>query len=122
VQNVVTYDVVVKVDNPEMKLKPGMTANVSIIVSSKKNVLRIPNAALRFRPSEKRDMAKQKEKGNGVWVLENKTLKRIAVTTGISDGMYTELLSDKIREGQELIVESLAKPKDQSRTSGPRMF
>ena len=122
VQNVVTYDVVVKVDNPEMKLKPGMTANVSIIVSSKKNVLRIPNAALRFRPSEKRDMAKQKEKGNGVWVLENKTLKRIAVTTGISDGMYTELLSDKIREGLELIVESLAKPKDQSRTSGPRMF
>ena len=121
VQNVVTYDVVVKVDNPELKLKPGMTANVSIIVSSKKDVLRIPNAALRFRPSEKRDMTKQKEKGSGVWVLENKKPKRIAVTTGISDGMYTELLSGEIREGQELIVESLAKPKTQSQSSTPRM-
>ena len=53
VQNVVTYDVVVKVDNDELKLKPGMTANVSIIVASKSGVLKIPNAALRFRPSEK---------------------------------------------------------------------
>jgi HlyD family secretion protein len=53
VQNVVTYDVVVKVDNDELKLKPGMTANVSIIVASKSAVLKIPNAALRFRPSEK---------------------------------------------------------------------
>ena len=123
VQNVVTYDVVVKVDNSELKLKPGMTANVAIIVSSKNNVLRLPNVALRFRPSEKRDMTKQKEreKGSGVWVLENKKPKRIAITTGISDGIYTELLSGEIREGQELIVESLAKPKSQSQTS-PRMF
>jgi len=121
VQNVVTYDVVVKVENPELKLKPGMTANVSVVVSSKKGVLRMPNAALRFRPSEKRDMTKQKEKGSGVWVLENKNPKRIAVTTGISDGMYTELLSGEIREGQEVIVESLVKPKNQSPPAGPRM-
>ena len=53
VQNVVTYDVVIQVDNPELKLKPGMTANVSIIVSIKKDVLKIPNAALRFKPAEK---------------------------------------------------------------------
>jgi HlyD family secretion protein len=53
VQNVVTYDVVVKVDNPDLKLKPGMTANVSVVVGSKEGVLRIPNAALRFRPTEK---------------------------------------------------------------------
>lgn len=121
VQNVVTYDAVIKVDNPELKLKPGMTANVSIIVSSKKDVLRVPNAALRFRPTEKRGKTQQKEKGNGVWITENKKPKRIAVSTGISDGNYTELLSDDIKEGQELIVESLAKPNTQ-RTSGPRMF
>ena len=53
VQNVVTYDVVIQVGNPEFKLKPGMTANVSIIISTKKGVLKIPNAALRFRPAEK---------------------------------------------------------------------
>ncbi len=122
VQNVVTYDVVVKVDNPELKLKPGMTANVSIIVSSKKDILRISNTALRFRPpSEKRDLTAKKGKGSGVWVLENKKLKRIAITTGISDGTYTELLSGEIREGQEVIVESLEKPKNQSQSSAPRM-
>jgi HlyD family secretion protein len=123
VQNVVTYDVVVKVDNPELRLKPGMTANVSIIVSSKNDVLRLPNAALRFRPSEKRDTTKQKEreKGSGVWVLENKQPKRIAITTGISDGIYTEILSGEIREGQELIVEATSKTSTPSQTSGPRI-
>jgi HlyD family secretion protein len=123
VQNVVTYDVVVKVDNPELRLKPGMTANVSIIVSSKEDVLRLPNAALRFRPSEKRDLTKQKErdKGRAVWTLENKNPKRSAITTGISDGIYTELLSGEIKEGQELIVESTSKTNTQSQTSGPRM-
>jgi HlyD family secretion protein len=73
VQNVVTYDVVVKVDNPEMKLKPGMTANVSVIVSSKKDVLRMPNAALRFRPSEKRSSTEQKVKGNGSGSLRTRS-------------------------------------------------
>ena len=63
VQNVVTYDVVVKVDNPELKLKPGMTANVSIIVANEKDVLRISNAALRFRPSEKSGMTRQEGEG-----------------------------------------------------------
>jgi HlyD family secretion protein len=121
VQNVVTYDVVVKVENPELKLKPGMTANVSIIVSSKKDVLRISNIALRFRPSEKRDVTAKKGKGSGVWVLEKNKPKRVAITTGISDGTYTELLSGEIREGQEIIVESLAKPKNQSQSSAPRM-
>ncbi len=122
IQNVVTYDVVVKVDNPELKLKPGMTANVSIIISSKKDVLRIPNAALRFRPSEMRGKAEQKEKDSGVWIIDNKKPKRIEVTTGISDGNYTELLSDNIKEGQELIMESVSKRANQSRPSGPRMF
>lgn len=118
VQNVVTYDVVVKVDNPELKLKPGMTANVSIIVSSKKDVLMIPNAALRFRPSEMR----KAEKGSGVWIVEQEKPKRVRVTAGISDGNYTELTSGDIKEGQEIIVESVTKPKNQTRQTGPRFF
>ena len=121
VQNVVTYDVVVKVDNPELKLKPGMTANVSIVVFSKSNVLRIPNAALRFKPSDQQKINEKREKGSGVWVFENKELKRIAITTGISDCAYTELLSGEIKEGAELIVDTVAKPKNQSQTSAPRM-
>jgi HlyD family secretion protein len=53
VQNVVTYDVVIKVDNADLRLKPGMTANVSVVVAAKDAVLKVPNAALRFRPGEK---------------------------------------------------------------------
>jgi HlyD family secretion protein len=120
VQNVVTYDVVVQVENPELKLKPGMTANVSIIVSIKKDVLKIPNAALRFKPAEKVKAGAQ-QKGVGIWILEQGKPKRIPISIGISDGNYTELVSGNIKEGQELIVESLTTAKSQ-RSSGPRMF
>ncbi len=120
VQNVVTYDVVIQVNNPELKLKPGMTANVSIIVSIKKDVLKIPNAALRFKPSEKGLVAPDK-KGAGVWIIEKDKPKRVHVSLGISDGNYTELITGDLKEGQEVIVESLAKPKGSART-GPRMF
>jgi HlyD family secretion protein len=125
VQNVVTYDVVIKVDNPDLKLKPGMTANVSIVLIGIKNILKIPNAALRFSPAVKdkgRTQGQQKGKGLGVWVLENGNAKRVPVKTGISDGNYTELVSGGISEGQELIVESLAKPKENARSASPRMF
>lgn len=125
VQNVVTYDVVVKVDNSDLKLKPGMTANLSIIVADKESVLRIPNAALRFKPSEggkagteKKD---QKDGGKVVWIEENKRPKRIKITTGISNSSYAELLSGDLKEGQDLIVESLVK-RAQTGPAGPRMF
>ena len=121
VQNVVTYDVVIKVDNPELKLKPGMTANVSIIVSIKKDVLKIPNAALRFRPLDKGAQTPEK-KGPGVWMSEKGQLRRIAVSAGIGDGTYTELVSGEVKEGQELIVESLGKAKTATPSGPPRMF
>jgi len=121
VQNVVTYDVVIQVDNPELKLKPGMTANVSIIISLKKDVLKIPNAALRFKPVERSKTSAQ-QKGVGVWILEQEKPKRIPVSIGISDGSYTELVSGKISEGQEVIVESLTKAKAPTTPTGPRMF
>ena len=128
VQNVVTYDVVVTVDNPvganghSPLLKPGMTANVSIIVAEKKDVLKIPNAALRFRLPEK-EKTKAPQKGPGTWIIEAGKPKRMPLILGISDGSYTELVSGEVREGQEVIVESLTKPKNGSSPSrGPRMF
>jgi HlyD family secretion protein len=120
VQNVVTYDVVITVDNPDLKLRPGMTANVSVIVAEKKEILKVPNAALRFKPLE-RGKAVPQQKGAGVWIIEKGTPKRIPVVAGIGDGTYTELVKGDIREGQEVIVESLAKPKGSTQT-GPRMF
>jgi HlyD family secretion protein len=127
VQNVVTYDVVVRVDNPELKLKPGMTANVSIILDEKKGVLRVPNAALRFRPAERSaEATPQKgsadQKGSAVWVLENGKPKRIKVTTGIGDGNYTEVVSGDLKEGDAVIVESIGGTKKSDTPVRPGIF
>jgi HlyD family secretion protein len=132
VQNVVTYDVVVQVNNSDLRLMPGMTANVAIIIETKRDALRITNAALRFRmtdrPAESAGAAAKagpgsgEKKGPSVWVLEQGTPKRVAITPGISDGIYTEIASGDLKEGQQVIVESLKKGKTQSGPAGPRMF
>lgn len=106
VQNVVTYNVVITVANPERKLKPGMTANVSIILEEKKNALALPNAALRFRPANKKSEERGKMKDVGVWIMDKKEPKRIGISTGSSDGRYTEIVSGPLTENQEVIVEA----------------
>lgn len=118
VQNVVTYDVVIKVANRELKLKPGMTANVSIVYASREGALKAPNAAFRFNPNGGRKG--QRPKGGGVWVLENGRPKRVPAAVGISDGTHTEVVSGELAEGQEVIVESLSAKKAPSRP--PRLF
>ena len=120
VQNVVTYNAVITVGNPELKLKPGLTANVSIVISTRADVLKIPNAALRFKFAEK-GRASVEKKGEGVWITEKGKPRRINISTGISDGNYTELASGDVKEGQEVIVESLTKP-NEKRAPSPRMF
>ncbi|HPJ97696.1 MAG TPA: efflux RND transporter periplasmic adaptor subunit, partial [Syntrophales bacterium] len=114
VQNVVTYDVVVKVSNPDLKLKPGMTANVSVILEEKESVLRVPNAALRYKPAGKEDL--KRLKGAGLWVLKNGMPERIPVQTGISDGSYTEIVAGIRQEGREVIVESIDNGKKNTNT------
>ena len=99
--NVVTYDAVIDVDNPELKLKPGMTANVRFILDRRASVLRVPAAALRFRPDA---AATEASSGAAVWVLRDGTPQRIAVTPGLSDGMHTELLEAPLAEGDAVIV------------------
>ncbi|MDQ7787302.1 MAG: efflux RND transporter periplasmic adaptor subunit [Thermodesulfovibrionales bacterium] len=125
VQNVVTYDVVIQVENPELKLKPGMTANVAIIIATKKDVLKIPNAALRVKlnGAEQKSVEKKAVSGPGVWILEQGTPKRINISAGISDGSYTEITSPALSEGQEVILESVAgAQKKQEAPPGPRFF
>ena len=130
VQNVVTYDVVVQVNNSDLKLMPGMTANVSIIIETRRNALRITNAALRYRmtdrPAERTDATARaggnEKKGPSVWVLEEGKPKRVAITPGISDGIYTEIVAGDLKEGQQVIVESSKKGKAQTGQGGPRMF
>lgn len=125
VQNVVTYDTVIQVNNRDLRLMPGMTANVSVIIATKGNALRIPNAALRFRPAEKAPAAAPaggEKRGPAVWVPEGGKPKRVPVELGISDGTYTEVLSGGLQEGQQLIVESLRKARTPTAPAGPRMF
>jgi HlyD family secretion protein len=121
VSNVVTYIVVIRVDNPEFKLKPGMTANVSIIIDQKRGVLRIPNAALRFkwtggkgsdkaragsaaeRPTSMKSASGQKTQT--VWILDNRQPRRVDVAAGISDGNFTEIVAGDLKEGDPVIIE-----------------
>ncbi|MBP7765307.1 MAG: efflux RND transporter periplasmic adaptor subunit [Deltaproteobacteria bacterium] len=118
VSNVVTYEVIVKVDNPELKLKPGMTANVSIVIDDKKNILRIPNAALRVR-IQAPEPAAPPQRGTGVWLLENKKPRRVLLVAGISDNRFTEVLSGDLAEGAAVIVEVRDNSKKTQARSGP---
>ena len=110
VQNVVTYDVIIEVENLDLKLKPGMTANVSIVVAKKRNVLRIPNAALRFRPYGEEKESRQSlkiERGaqNRVWaLLADAKLKSVHVKLGVNNVRYYELTEGDLKEGDNLVV------------------
>lgn len=113
-QNVVTYDVVVAVDNPDQILMPGMTAYVNIIVAQRKDVLLVPNAALRFKPpvgapvaAAERKPAKREATRAVVYVLEERQLKPIAIETGIADSRYTEVVAGNLNAGDRVVVEDL---------------
>jgi len=148
VQNVVTYDTVMGVSNPDLKLKPGMTANVSIIVSHKDEVLQIKNAALRYRPPDAppvetrkavtsragrpamgRDGSAQQGVQRTVYVLPsgaNRPEPR-QIKTGISDGIVTEVV-EGLKEGDSVITAELASttaapsPPANPFGGGPRRF
>ncbi len=98
--NVVTYTVIVDVNNEDLKLKPGMTANVSIITDRSENVLCVPNMALKFTP----DINGPKYKNQGIWVLEKGKPKRIEIKTGANNDSNTEIISDKINEDTQVIM------------------
>lgn len=117
VSNVVTYSVIVGVDNKELKLKPGMTANVSIITAKHENVLCVPNFALKFTPNPEGP----KYEKQGIWVLIKHHLKRIEIATGLSDDSYTEVISPYIKEGDTVIVGIKGK-KDKKQDMRPPMM
>lgn len=147
ISNVVTYDVVINVDNPGQLLLPGMTAYVNIAVAERKDVLLVPNAALRFKPAntdngkngdakkpngnraggEKTgDGAKPKRDGytGKVYVLRNTELVPISVSLGITDSRNTEIASGELKVGDQLVIgETNAQAKPKISGSPPmRMF
>jgi len=133
IQNVVTYNVIIEVSNPELLLKPGMTANVTILVDHREDVLKVPAGALRFRPPmEDEESSPESRPGRmnargsqplaagspssrppdagrakppGLWILDQDGKpKPILVQTGISDGSSVEIKSGDLKEGDQVIV------------------
>jgi len=119
VQNVVTYDTVVSVNNDDQKLKPGMTANLFIVIAHRSNVLKVPNASLRFRPPEPtipgtpppqsspKPILARHDSTHTIYILPpgETTPAPVQVHLGISDGIYTEVL-DGLHDG-DVVVNSI---------------
>lgn len=102
VSNVVTYSVIVEVENEDLKLKPGMTANVQIVTKKVENVYCVSNSALKVNINEKNEIMKYEKPG--IWLLENKTPKRVEVEIGISDDEKTQIISNKLKQSDKIII------------------
>ncbi len=103
--NVVTYEVIIEIDNKDLKLKPGMTANVEVITAKNENALLVPNKAMRFYITDDTGETKR-YKDKGVWVMKNGKPERVVVKAGVSDDDNTEISGGALKEGDEVIVES----------------
>ncbi len=131
--NVVTYNVVVSVDNPDEKLMPGMTAYVNIKTAERNNTLLVPNAALRFKPSnmskepiKTEEKSKKKENGIGrsatVYTLENGAPKAIKIVVGITDNKQTEVISGGLKAGDFVITDENIKNRAKKQSTPTRLF
>lgn len=113
--NVVTYEVVISAPNPDLKLKPGLTANVTVYTLEQPNVVSVPSKALRFTPTKEMLQPGQKivdcNAKKKLWVREGNTFKAYGVSVGISNGTRTQIVSG-IKEGAEVIVD-IAEATDQ---------
>jgi HlyD family secretion protein len=98
VNNVTTYTAVINVDNSDLKLKPGMTANINAVVARRDDVLAVPNAALRYRPAN----AGKPTRGPVVWRIENDKLQPVSLKLGLTDGIKTEVVSGDLHDGDRL--------------------
>jgi HlyD family secretion protein len=103
-QNVVTYTVVVSVENTNADLLPYLTANVEFIVDERKGILSVPNAALRFSPSNAVESSLRTDLNRTVWIRDKSGLHEVMVTVGVSEGNFTEVESERLTEGTEIVL------------------
>mgnify|MGYP001422915703 CR=1 FL=1 len=135
VENVVTYDVVLQFDNEDQLLKPGMTANVSIVTAEERDVLKVPTAALRFQPppvggagessaagppGRSVGGAAAQTRGDAVWVLSGEEPRRVAVVPGLSDDTMTAVASADLEPGDRVITRVSSEPKAEGWSLFPR--
>ena len=112
-KDIVTYDITAGIDNSALLLKPGMTAEVNIVIANKENVLRVPTSALRFVPVDAEYISSENPGQLSVWVRDTgNKLKNIPVSTGVSNNEYTEIADDgSLKEGQEIVIDSFVNNK-----------
>jgi len=116
--NVVTYEVVIDAPNPDLKLLPGLTANVTIYTLDKQDVLSVPVRAFRFNPSGAVAVGQSASSHKTLWLKEkNGKLKQVNVTTGVTDGISTEVTSG-VKEGDEVVVSVRVKREPEMSSSG----
>ncbi len=108
----------IDVENPELKLKPGMTANATFVVAERPKVLRVPNAALRFRPAGE----VEPPEGRVLYRLEGGRPVRVPVELGITDGRHTEVKSGGLGAGDRVITGTLNEAPTGGRPRGPRIL
>jgi HlyD family secretion protein len=125
VQNVVTYDVVVSVDNADLALKPGMTAANRIVIDQRSNVLRVPSQALRYVPAgaaAARTGRSATANQARVWVLQDDKPVAVAVTAGLDDDSFTEIVKGNLKVGDRVIVTEQRNDSGSNRSAtGPRL-
>jgi HlyD family secretion protein len=127
VQNVVTYTAVIDVDNPKLQLKPGMTATITATVAEAKDVLMIPSAALRFRPSEEKAAAAVPIRGGRlagslIWKVDGGELEPVRAHLGMSDGLFTELRDSSLAEGDQIAIAATPQGDSQKKPPGGGSF
>lgn len=121
VQNVITYDIVIAIDNKNLLLKPGMTATTRIITAERDNVLRVPDQAVRYSPGQERNAAGQVAGSGHVWVLRNGQPVEQPVKLGLDDDSYTEILGG-LDAGAQVIVGERAETAATPKSTAPRMY
>ena len=115
--NVVTYTVIIEVENNEGKLMPGMTANVSIITGKKEDILTVPNVALKFTTADNKTRYDKK----GIWIEKKGKPFRINIETGVSDDTYSEIISEEIKEGDIVYTRNMSSGKKAQQMRVPRL-
>jgi len=125
-ENVVTYNVVAMVDNEDGTLLPGMTANIHFVVTQRKEVLRVPNAALRFQPKGLEEAEKNNKtaasNSSRVFRLKHENAEAVTITAGITDGNFTEIISGEIAEGDSIIISEVVDKKEAESKFKLRVF
>ena len=130
VQNVVTYDVVVSAPNPDLVLKPGMTATIRIVVDRRDNVVRVPDQALRYTPggvgvgAATSTRAPTASSGGSahVWVLRDGRPTKVSVTVGLDDDAVVEIASGDLTPGDQVVVSEQGGSTTGAAETAPRFF